>query len=128
MATKSIIYINGVRIETDGPGVVSIHEDGKVFVDGIEKHDLGKEKLKVSIKGNVHTLQVFQGDVDVKGNVTGDVNAGNCVRCGDVGGNVNAGNSVECKDVGGGVDAGNSVKCNEIKGSAEAGNKIIMKG
>lgn len=64
------------------------------------------------------------GSAEIKGNVGGDVNAGDGVNCGSVGGDVNPGDGVNCGPVGGDVNAGDGVNCGPVGGSVHAGGSV----
>ena len=100
------IIVNGVKIEARG-GNITVRS-GKVMVDGTSI-EIKDDVRDVHIEGNVGCIYA-DGSVTVKGNVTGDVDAGGSVECGNVGGDVDAGGSVEAKDVAGDIDAGGSVQ------------------
>lgn len=68
--------------------------------------DEGVEAIEAYVTARVKEAE---RTVEVKGNVKGNIEAGNSIHCGDVGGDVNAGNSVHCGDIKGSVDAGNSI-------------------
>lgn len=106
------IVINGQAIQVNGGNHVSI-KNGKVLVDGntVGSFNPGGEVTKVTIRwegkapesvncrynleihGDVHG-DVEGTNVEVQGNVTGTVRAGNSVCCGNVAGDVRAGNGV----------------------------------
>jgi hypothetical protein len=100
----SRITINGVTITSDG-NCVSIN-NGKIIVDGREIY-VG-DTHHVKIIGDVGELNV-SGNVEVHGNVEGDIDAGGHVTCGDVKGNIDAGGSVSAKNANQNIDAGGSV-------------------
>lgn len=58
------------------------------------------------------------------GDVDGDAYAGAGIECGDVSGDLNAGGSVSCGDVEGNVKAGGSVKAGDVEGSVSAGGNV----
>ncbi|MED3976112.1 hypothetical protein P4639_22200 [Priestia megaterium] len=95
--------------------------NGKVMSDDLSQ---GK-KIEVNVTGEFNgNLLVAEGDVNVNGDIGGNVNAGGSVSCDDVRGNVDAGGSVTCDDVGHYVSAGGSVSCDDISGSVMAGGSV----
>jgi len=105
--SKSVIIVNGNRIEVDGDTNISVVGDcirvgSKTIASGLNGI------VEVKWEGPLATLTT-DGSVSVSGSVEGDVNAGGSVNCGDVGGNVDAGGSINCGKVGGDVEAGGSV-------------------
>lgn len=101
------VTINGVTYEGNNISVFNnvVKIDGKVVSGKPDKDNI----LHVSVTGNLHNLDAG-GSVDVKGDVTGSVDAGGSVHAGNVGGSVDAGGSVHCGNVGGNIDAGGSVR------------------
>lgn len=76
-----------------------------------------------TVSGNIDA-----GDSVRCGDVLGHVSAGDGVQCGSVAGNVNAGDSVSCGNVEGSVTAGDGVKCGNIRGRVTAGDGITCTG
>lgn len=121
---KSVININGTKYEIDGPGDVSI-KNGQVFVDGKLLTPPSCEKsVHISIQGDVRSLKVDHGDVQVEGDVLGNVDCGGSFTGASVGGSVDCGGSAQCESVGGDVDAGGSVQCGDVGGSVDAGGSV----
>lgn len=77
----------------------------------------------VIIEGNIHDLSTNRS-AKIRGDVTGDVDAGGSVKCGNIGGSCKASGSVKCSDIGGNASAGGSVKASAISGSVTAGGSI----
>jgi len=100
----SRITINGKTIVMRGGSNISI-VNGKVIVDGkaLEVDTSEYRTVNVSIEGDVGSLQIDCGDIDITGNVTGDVSTGQGdISCGNVGRNVKtAMGSITCGSVGG---------------------------
>lgn len=98
---------------SSGRNLTVVQTNGRTIVNGrditdLVEGELEKGVLKIVIEEGA--LVSVQSDCAVEAkNVTGNVEAGNTVRCGDVGGSVHAGNSVNCGKVNGSVRAGNSV-------------------
>lgn len=84
--------------------------NGRVIVDGVEQFPDDKLSgvVEIIVTGDLMSLEA-DATVTVNGNVHGDVETGNSLKCGDVQGNVKAGNSIKCGNIGGSVKAGNSV-------------------
>jgi len=121
------ITINGVTIETTSGSSVSVF-NGVVSINGVRQdgvpHLTGEVHLK--IEGDIGSVSLDRGSVEVRGDVKGNVDAGNGVTVhGSVHKSVGAGNSVTIKgDVGGDVDAGNSVSCGNVNGRINAGGNV----
>lgn len=101
--------------------------NGKVVIDGkVMNDDLSQDKkIEINVVGEFKgNLIVTEGNVNVKGDIGGNVNAVGSVTCDDVGGNVDAGGSVTCDDVGQSVSAGGSVSCDDVSGSIMAGGSV----
>ena len=113
-SNESQITINGKTFRCNNVSVVN----GKVTVDGKEMEMPDAKNIHISIEGDVGTLNIDCGDVQVSGDVgylnsqQGDVKVG-----GDVNGTatLNMGD-LECIDVS--VDMGN-VKASTIHGSVK---------
>lgn len=119
------VKVNGKAFQVSGSNVSIV--DGKVYVDGKEICDSSKEpETIVTVEGDVQNLRGVEGDVVIKGNVTGIVEAGGSVSCGDIGGHVDAGGSVNCKNINGDVDAGGSVNCQRVEGKVDAGGSVMI--
>lgn len=101
--------------------------NGVVYIDGKRADESGKQDtgIRLIVEGDVDNITVDRGDVEVRGNVTGDVKAGGSISCGDVGGSVDAGGSISCGRVSGSVDAGGSVQCGNVGGNVDAGGSIM---
>lgn len=117
----SSVIINGKTITIDGNcNNVSVINN-KVYVNGklIQDCDEIKEKnIKITVEGNVGTLETGSADVTVNGDCGGDIRAGSGdinVK-GNVSGSISTGSGdVDCGDVGGSVKTGSGdVKCSSI--------------
>lgn len=108
---KSIITINGSKIEVEG-GANSISiSNGEIRIGGVLIQSGLSGKVDVHWSGPLANLTA-DGSVTVAGNVEGYVSAGGSVHCEDVKGSINAGGSVRCGKVGGHMNAGGSIKVN----------------
>ena len=91
------VTVNGKTVNIPS-GSVSI-SNNKIFVNGKEyvsddfKDVLTNQVVNITINGDCESVEC-NGKAEVKGNVSGNVSAGDSVRCGNVRGNVNAGDSV----------------------------------
>ena len=102
------VTINGRTIVSSGSITIS---NGQIIIDGQSVDGLENEKTininiegpvesliidnatKISVVGNVHELTSKNGNIEVTGNVTGNVeNKNGNVDCGNVGGDVNTKN------------------------------------
>jgi len=99
------IVINGMKISTSRSGNISIVND-TVYVDG-KSVKLGDSK-DIKIEGNCGTIKC-NGNVQVSGNVNGNIDCGDSCHCGDVEGSIDAGGSVTAKNAKANIDAGGSV-------------------
>lgn len=120
---------NAADIKSDK---LSLPDDDKLYIVQVRNSKIldrnkwdGNSHIKLAIKNFEGTLNAeIWGNADIKGDVGGNVNAGNGVACQNVGGSVNAGNGVACGNVGGEINAGGNVNCGDVSGSVSAGSKI----
>ena len=118
----STVVIGNRVIQTSG-GSVSIINN-RVYVDGVEISDgETKSPVKLIIEGDAMKVST-EGEVEVHGNVLGELEAGGNVTCGDTGATVKAGGNVTCGNVTGDVKASGNVTCGNIKGSAKASGNV----
>jgi len=82
----------------------------KLYVDGVVVEE---GIATIIVKGDAVAVK-SDGSVAVVGNVKGDVEAGESVRCGNVEGDVMA-NNVDCGNVKGGIQVGKEVNCKKEK-------------
>lgn len=93
-----------------------------------EDYNDGKRiKLAVPQRDTPINIDIW-GSADIKGDVRGNVSAGDGVNCGGVGGNVSAGDGVNCGGVQGNVTAGDGINCGGVGGSVIAGDSINCGG
>lgn len=92
-----------------------------------EYNDSKKIMLAVPQSDTPINIDIW-GSADIKGDVRGNVSAGDGVNCGGVGGNVNAGDGVNCGGVQGNVTAGDGINCGGVGGSVIAGDGINCGG
>lgn len=117
-----MIQINGKTYRGNSVTIIN----GKVIVDGVVQgsEDLSKEQvINIDATGFRGHLSV-DGNVNVNGNIDGQIKAQGSVSCNNVYGDVNAGGSVNCDDIKGDVVAGGSINCDDIIGHAKAGGSI----
>ncbi len=120
---------NAADIKSDK---LSLPDDDKLYIVQVRNSKIldrnkwdGNSHIKLAIKNFEGTLNAeIWGNADIKGDVGGNVNAGNGVACQNVGGSVNAGNGVACQNVGGSVNAGNGVACGNVGGEINAGGNV----
>lgn len=111
---------------------LSLPDDDKLYIVQVRNGkilDRNKwdcnSRIKLAVDSFEGTLNAeIWGNADIKGDVGGNVNAGNGVACQNVGGSVNAGNGVACGNVGGNIDSGNSVACGNVGGEINAGGNV----
>lgn len=111
---------------------LSLPDDDKLYIVQVRNGkilDRNKwdcnSRIKLAVDSFEGTLNAeIWGNADIKGDVGGNVNAGNGVACQNVGGSVNAGNGVACGNVGGDIDSGNSVACGNVGGEINAGGNV----
>lgn len=111
---------------------LSLPDDDKLYIVQVRNGkilDRNKwdcnSRIKLAVDSFEGTLNAeIWGNADIKGDVGGNVNAGNGVACQNVGGSVNAGNGVACGNVGGEINAGGNVNCGDVNGSVCAGSNI----
>lgn len=119
---SSTVIINGKTIRIDGDCNNVCVNNNKVYVNGklIQDCDEIKEKnIKITIDGNVGSIETGSADVIVNGDCSGDVKAGSgdITVKGNVSGGINTGSGdVECGNVGGSVKTGSGdVKCKSVE-------------
>jgi len=117
--------VNGKTYHGNNISVVN----NKVYIDGkaIEEGDqTNSDKVNITFtEGTFERIEVV-GDVEIKGDVKGDVSANGSINCNDITGNANSGGSMNCDDIGGNANSGGSINCDDIKGNASAGGSIKM--
>ena len=127
------ITINGKVIEVEGHNISIIGDsitvrDSKMLSDGITIEKGLSGIIDIKFDGDIANLTVHRGNVDINGNIRGNVNSGGSVTCkGDIEGNIDSGGSVTCENVGGNVDAGGSVTCGNVNGDIDAGGSVRMR-
>lgn len=96
----AIINVNGIKKTIMDNADITLHSDS-VFVNG---HDLlGKlnESMKVTIEGNVGSIECY-GSLSVTGDVHGDIRTNDSTNInGNVIGNVKASGNCSCKNISG---------------------------
>ena len=117
------------RVITGAKSIVI--NNGKTFIDGkpideLETNKMPEKEINITITGGIENLKIDScnrvqvtgnvkkidttcGDVEVAGNVEGniDTSSGNVKVTGDVGGNVDTGSgNVHCQDIAGDVETG----------------------
>jgi hypothetical protein len=101
--------------------------NNKVYIDDklIEDEDsTSLDKINITFtEGSFDKIEV-DGDVDIKGNVIGNVSANGSINCNDISGNASSGGSMNCDDISGNASSGGSMSCDDISGNANAGGSI----
>lgn len=113
---RSQVSING-RIYTGNN--ISINGNNVIIDGNVQSEELNNKKIEIAILCNVDKI-TCEESIIVKGNITGNVEAGTSVSCGNIKGDVSAGSSVNCDDINGNVMAGSSINCDDISGNATA--------
>lgn len=81
--------------------------------------------IKLDLKDFDGTVNAeIWGNAEIKGDVSGNIDAGAGINCGNVGGSADAGAGINCGNVGGSVDAGAGINCGNVGGSVDAGAGI----
>ena len=111
-------------------------DDTTIHIAAFKGHSLLREKalnkefpdeaLCLHWEGDVENLSCNM-NIEIHGDVRGDVNAAMSVSCNDVAGSVNAGGGVNCCDVSGNVFAEGGVCCCDVCGSIYAGGSVSFK-
>ncbi len=63
-------------------------------------------------------------NIECEGDIAGDANAKESIKCGNINGNINVGNNVFCGNVSGGISAGGDVTCGNIEGGLTSAGDI----
>lgn len=131
---SSTVIINGKTIRIDGDCNNVCVNNNKVYVNGkpIQDCDEIKEKnIKITIDGNVGSIETGSADVIVNGDCSGDVKAGSgdITVKGNVSGGINTGSgNIKCGDVGGNVKAGSgTIHCGKVNGSVSSNSGNVSK-
>lgn len=109
------VIING---KTYLGGETIVIENDTVIIDGVVQEKNLKGQVTIKVIGDLANLTT-NSQVEIHGNVYGNVISDDSVTCGNVGGDITAEDSVICGSVEGNVKAGDSVVC------ANAGGKIL---
>lgn len=91
----------------------------------LSKNTYDKNKrIMLEIKeSNISQVEIW-GSADIKGDIDGNVNAGEGINCGNVGGNVTVGEGANCGNVGGDVTATEGVNCGNVGGDVRVEDEI----
>lgn len=73
-------------------------------------------RIRIKAEDTMNGPVEIWGSADIRGDISGDVHAGDGVNCGNVGGDVHAGDGVICANVGRNVNAGDGIQCGNIGG------------
>ncbi len=91
--------------------------------------DIKESSQNINCKGNINGNVNAGANVSCGGSIGGGVNCGNNVSCaGEINGAVNCGDNVACgDDIKGDVNCGGSIECKTIEGNVECKGNIIYK-
>lgn len=89
-----------------------------MVIDGISQEDIDDKKVEIVVLCNVEKI-ISEESINIKGDVTGNIEGKTSVNCDAVIGDVRAGMSINCDSITGNATAGMSINC----GNATA-NKI----
>ena len=103
------ITVNGTTIEVPDGASVNV-TNGHIVINGKEQMSGLSGVVKVVVEGKIEVLNA-SCDVEVHGDVGGNIDAGCGINCGNVGGNADAGTSINCGNIAGDADAGTSIRC-----------------
>jgi transcriptional regulator with XRE-family HTH domain len=81
-------------------------------------------RIMLEIKDNNISQVEIWGSADIKGDIGGNVNAGDGINCGNIGLSANAGDGINCGNIGGEVTAGDGVNCGNVEGKVTAGDGV----
>ncbi len=133
ISLDQLFYGEDGRISGNNVMFRGIPDDGKLRVvqcrgqEVLKKEVYKKDKsFELHIPDTTEKTLNFEvwGNVNIEGNVSGSVNAGDNVNCVDVGGDVHAGDGVNCGGVNGDVHAGDGVNCGGVGGSIHCGDSV----
>lgn len=121
------VIVNGKKYSGNNVSIINdkVYIDGKLMTDD-ESSKSTKIEITIEAGTTINKIEV-DGDLEVKGSISGDVSAQGSVKCNDIGGNDSSGGSITCDDIGGNANAGGSVKCDDISGNVNAGGSIHCK-
>ena len=83
----------------------------------------GSSRLMFSLDGDACDVDC-RGNLEIHGNVEGNVTADGRLTCGNVGGNANAGDGINCGNIGSHVNASGGVNCGSISGDVNTGGSV----
>lgn len=112
---NSQVVINGKTYK----GNNIVFNNGSVIIDGKVQDEIDENKIEISVLCNVDKIY-SEESVNIKGNVTGNVEAKTNVNCDDIYGDVNAGVNINCDDIKGNATARVTINCDDIGGNAIA--------
>ena len=103
------IIVNGSRIEVPDGASVCV-DNGMITVNGREAASGLSGIVKIVVEGTIGKLDT-KANVEVHGDVMGDVDAGGNVACGNVVGSIDCGGNVDCVQVQGAISCGGNLVC-----------------
>ncbi len=104
-------------VQLQGRRIMSVNESSK--------HNI--IRLDVSHIANPLNVEIY-GSAEIKGNISGNASAGDCMTCTSVGGNATAGDAMTCSSISGNATAGDSMTCGEVGGNVHAGDGVQVSG
>ena len=81
----------------------------------------GSSRLMFSLDGDVRDVDCCGGNLEIHGNVEGNVTANGRLTCDHVGGSANVSGGVNCGNIGGNASA-HEIHCHTVKGDVDAEN------
>lgn len=81
-------------------------------------------RIMLEIKDNNISQVEIWGSADIKGDIGGNVNAGDGINCGNIGLSAHAGDGINCGNISGDVTTGDGVNCGNIGGKVTAGDGV----
>lgn len=115
IGSNSQVIING---KTYSGNSITINGDS-VIIDGQVQDKINECKIEIKVLCNVDKI-ISEESINIKGSVTGNVEAKTNVNCDDIFGNVSAGVNINCDDIKGDATAGVTINCDNIGGNATA--------
>jgi cytoskeletal protein CcmA (bactofilin family) len=119
------IVINGKAYVTGAGNQKITVINNKVMIDGVAVSDeVYSEDLHIKVEGSLYSLECG-GNVEISGDVGGNVNAHGDIACRNVGGDVSARGNIACEDIKGNVESKGNVDCGNIAGSVTARGNVV---
>ncbi len=117
------IIISGVPYSVPLGVEVKVMNCVRVTIGGEVVYQEVPSDLKIRLRGDLLNLNTNL-NVNMEGDVHGNLTAGSNVHCGDVGGNALSHSNMTCGDVGGNARSGSNMACGNVQKDVIAGSNV----